>query len=98
MSLQSDLDAVSAWSVAWQLPLNASKCTTLHVGGHNPETNYTLNGAQLAKTSAEKVLGVCIDSDLKFRRQAASAIAEASQGLLLALMRKLFQVIDRETR
>ena len=39
----------SRYSAMWHmLPFNASKCTTLHVGGPSPETNYTLNGVQPA--------------------------------------------------
>ena len=93
--LQDDLDAVAAWSDSWQLPFNADKCTTLHIGSQNPETDYSLGGVLLGKTSSEKDLGIFIDSDLKFRRQAASATAKASQ--ILALIRRSFQAIDCET-
>ena len=93
--LQSDLDAVSRWSDIWQLPFNADKCTVLHIGSRNPENSYALNGLQLSKTESEKDLGIYVDPDLRFRRQAAGAVAKASQ--VLALIRRSFQAINCDT-
>ena len=90
--LQDDLDAALAWSDAWQLPFNEAKCKVLHLGGRNPEHNYTMRGAQLEKTHVEKDLGIYIDSDLKFRRQAASAASKATQ--ILSLIRRSFELHD----
>ena len=92
LQLQSELDAVSDWSVKWQMPFNTDKCTVLHVGSQHSEGIYTLDGLQLKKTDLEKDLGIFMDSDLKFRKQAASAVAKASQ--ILALIRRSFQAID----
>ena len=93
--LQSEPDAVSDWSVKWQLPFNSDKCTVLRVGSRNSEGIYTLNGLQLKMTDSEKDLGIFMDTDLKFRKQAASAVAKASQ--ILALIRRSFQAIDCDT-
>ena len=92
LQLQSELDAVSDWSNKWQMPFNADKCTVLHIGNQNSEGEYTLDGLQLKKTDLEKDLGIVMDSDLKFRKQAASAVAKATQ--ILAVIRRTFQAID----
>ena len=93
--LQKDLDAVVALSDAWQLPFNESKCKVLHVGGRNPENNYMIWDGALQKSYLEKDLGVQVDSELKFRREAACAVAKASQ--ILALIRRSFELLDSMT-
>jgi len=95
LRLQSDLDAVTSWSDSWLMPFNAEKCATIHIGSQNPENNYSLGGVPLGTSCSEKDLGIHIDTDLKFRRQAASAAAKASQ--ILGLIRRSFQAIDRVT-
>ena len=34
--LQKDLDAVTNWSIRWQLPFSEEKCKVLHPGPRNP--------------------------------------------------------------
>ena len=93
--LQNDLDAIAEWSKTWQLPFNEEKCTVLHIGSRNPRYTYTLNDLQLNETDSERDLWVYVDNDLKFRKQAASAVAKASQ--VLALIRKSFRAINCDT-
>ena len=76
----------------WQLPFNESKCKVLHVSSLNPEHNYKMRDTQLKESYSERDLGVEVDGDLKFCRQAAFAVTRASQ--ILALIRRSFQLID----
>ena len=94
-TLQKDLDAAVCWADEWQLTFNAAKCKVLHIGRLNRHHVYTLNGAALEETEAEKDLGVYMDPNLKFRRQAAAAVSKASQ--VLAVIRRSFQLLDKST-
>ena len=93
--IQRDLDAASAWSDLWQLSFNEAKCKVLHIGSRNPRRPYTMRGIELESVPIEKDLGVHVDTDLKFRKQAASAAAKGNQ--MLALVRRSFGCIDRVT-
>ena len=93
--LQEDLEALSAWSDAWLMPFNESKCSVLHIGHANHSYQYTMNSKPIASTQVEKDLGVLVDSDLKFRQQAASAVAKATQ--MLAVIRRSFALMDDVT-
>ena len=93
--LQCDIDALSNWSEQWQLSFNEAKCTTLHVGSGNPEHSYTMRGIPLTSTSAERDLGVYIDPELKFRKQASSAVSKATQ--IMSLIRRSFANITEHT-
>ena len=94
-SLQSDIDALVRWSAQWQLPFNTSKCKSLHIGSGNVRHVYDMNGAVLAQTAVEKDLGVQIDDCLKFREQAAAAVAKGFQ--ILSVIRRSFLTLDSTT-
>ena len=67
----------------------------MHIGSHNIEQPYSLGGVPVAVTGEERDLGIVIDSQLKFRRQAGVAISKASQ--MLAVVRRSFANIDHVT-
>ena len=87
-ALQRDIDALTKWSEEWQLSFNVSKCASLHVCPHNPGHTYTMDVACMVASSAERDLGIYVDPDLKFRKQASSAVSKASQ--ILALIKRSF--------
>ena len=93
--LQEDLQALLAWSDAWMMPFNEDKCSILHVGHANHDFQYTMNGKPITNTQVEKDLGVFVDSELKFRQQAASVVAKATR--VLAVIHRSFAVIDDVT-
>ena len=94
-SLQRDLDMVVTWSDNWRLPFNEAKCSTLHFGRSNVRSVYSMRDVALEQVSVERDLGVLVDSELKFREQAASAVSKATQ--ILAVIRRSIQLIDRTT-
>ena len=93
--LQADLDAVTSCSDTWQMPFNANKCSSLHIGSSNPHHVYTMRGSALEQSTSEKDLGVHVDPLMKFRKQAALAVSKGNQ--VLALIRRSFQSIDAES-
>ena len=94
-SLQWDLDRAVAWSDNWRLPFNEAKCSTLHFGRSNVRSVYSMRDVALEQVSVERDLGVLVDSELKFREQAASAVSKVTQ--ILAVIRRSIQLIDRTT-
>lgn len=95
LKMQADLDALVEWSETWQLPFNRDKCKVMHIGSANQEFEFYMRGIQLDSTEVERDLGVHIDPLLKFRQQAAAAVAKATQ--VLAVIRRSFALIDEMT-
>ena len=93
--LQNDINALTKWSKQWQLAFNENKCSSLHIGPRNPEHSYMMKGTMLASTSIEKNLGIHADSELKFRKQASSAVPKATQ--IMSLICRSFQNINEHT-
>lgn len=95
LSMQADLDSLVQWSDSWQMPFNEDKCKVMHVGSANKAFSFHMKGDQLVSTQVERDLGVHVDSQLKFRQQAAAAIAKATQ--VLAVIRRSFTLINEDT-
>ena len=95
LALQGDLDALVRWSSQWQLPFNTDKCKSFHIGPGNSKHAYSMDSIVLAQTNVEKDLGVQIDDSLKFREQAAAAVAKGFQ--ILSVIRRSFLTLDRIT-
>ncbi|XP_043216652.1 uncharacterized protein LOC122378954 [Amphibalanus amphitrite] len=93
--LQDDIDALVRWSETWLLPFNGAKCKTMHLGFHNPDRTYHLNGTAVAACEEERDLGIIIDRQLRFHKQTAAAVAKASQ--ILAVIRRSFANLDEFT-
>ena len=81
IELQRDFE-VTLWSEKWHLPFNIRKCKSLHVGSQNPCHIYVMGGAKMGQTNLEKDWGIHIDSELKFHKQAAAAVAKGNQLLV----------------
>ena len=89
----------------WPAQLTARAGTVL-VGPRNPGHSYAMQSTILASSSAEKDLGVFIDPELKFRKQASSAVSKTTQILTLVCrsfanineitLRLLFNTLVRE--
>ena len=83
------------WGDEWQLTFNAAKCKVLHVGRHAIHHDYHLRDTELQVEAVEKDLGVFVDTDLKFRKQATMAVKKASQ--VMVVIRQSFCLLDNTT-
>ena len=68
VSLQEDLDRIYQWSVANELPLNASKCAVVHFSRSKElmDFSYKLGDRILDVVDNFKLLGVVFNSSLSF--------------------------------
>ena len=67
VSLQSDINAIGQWSESNGMKLNITKTKVMHMTRSKKSLNlprYTLQGSELAVTSAYKYLGVTINNTL----------------------------------
>ena len=64
-ALQEDLDRLINWSETWQLPINRSKSTYIHIGNELRTNAYHMKGVLLNVTKQEKDLGVLVSDSLK---------------------------------
>ena len=94
-ALKRDMLKIQEWSEKWLLMFNEEKCSTMHIGHSNLNTDYMLNNKTLQKTTVEKDLGVLVSNDLKPSKHVTSVAGKANR--VVGLMRKNFEFLDAET-
>ena len=95
VNLQSDLDNLFGWSLSWQLLFKQPKCIVMHVGSHNPQFSYSINGQLLEEVTEHKDLEVVFDNMLKFHSY-VSMITSKANGILI-MIKKSFTTSNQST-
>jgi len=90
-SLQADLNSLFGWSLSWQLSFKLPKCMVMHVGNHNPQFSYTIDGQLLDKVTEHKDLGVVFDYVLKYHSHASTKALKANR--ILGMITKCFTTL-----
>ena len=63
--LQEDINELVEWANKWQMSFNVDKCSVMHIGYNNMQSNYNMSNQQLPTTDQQRNLGIIITKDLK---------------------------------
>ena len=58
MELQEDINKLVEWANKWQLSFNVDKCSVIHIGHNNMQSNYNMSNQQLPATDQQRDLGI----------------------------------------
>jgi hypothetical protein len=93
-TLQTDINAITAWSNVWGLPLNFDKCVHMAFGGES-SNRFTISDPSIipiASVSTKKELGVLFTTSLSFSDH---HLAAAKKGFaVLAMIKRTFPHIQ----
>ena len=83
LTLQTDLNSLYLWSVAWKLSLNPSKCKTITFSPRKKpiESSYHVNNITLERMTEIRDLGILFDSKLTFGPHIDSVVGKANRAL-----------------
>ena len=77
VDLHTTLLRLEEWCRTWQLVINVSKTSVVHLGYNNPRASYSFNGAPIVCVTSVRDLGVDIDSGLTFDSHINKMLAKA---------------------
>ena len=86
---QNDINALVAWSKAWDMKFNIAKCCILHYGRANINAVYKIDDAPIDSRTHEKDLGVLFSNKFKFDEHMETIIKKANQKL--GIIARVFQ-------
>ena len=92
-AIQQNLDRLESWAGRNLMRFNKSKCGVLHLGRNNCVQQYRLGDDLLERSSAEKDLGVPVDSRLAMSYQCALVASEA-MGMLGSIKKEHGQQVE----
>ena len=69
MELQEDINKLVEWANMWQMSFNIDKCSVMHVGHNNMQSNYNMSNQQLSTTDQQRNLGIIITKYIKWQKQ-----------------------------
>ena len=81
MELQEDINKPVEWADKWQMSFNVDKCSVMHIGYNNMQSNYNMSNQQLPTTDQQRDLGIIITKDLKWQKQTEKSCRTANRVL-----------------
>ena len=81
LQLPENINKLAEWSDRWMMPFITSKCTVMHLGCHNRNHQYAMDGNQITSVSLQRDLGILISSDLRWDHQVNESCKKASKVL-----------------
>ena len=81
MELQEDVNKLVEWANKWQMSFNVDKCSVMHIGHNNMQSNYNMSNHQLPTTDQQRDLGTIITKELKWQKQTEKSCKTAHRAL-----------------
>ena len=76
-----DINKLVEWANKWQISFNVDKCSVMHIGHNNMQSNYSMSNQQLPITDQQRDLGIVITKDLKWQKQTEKSCKTANRVL-----------------
>ena len=81
MELLEDINKLVEWANKWQMSFNVDKCSVMHIGHNNMQSNNNMSNQQLPTIDQQRDLGIIITKDLKWRKQTEKSCKTATRVL-----------------
>ena len=65
LELQEDINKLVEWANKWHMSFNIDKCSGMHIGHNNMQSNYNMSNQQLPTADQQGNQGIIISKDLK---------------------------------
>ena len=81
--LQTDLDKLTEWAIAWDMQFHPAKCLVMNISKkrHPSKFTYSLHSTDLKTTDTAKYLGITISQDMKWTKHITQTCSRANRAL-----------------
>ena len=81
--LQTDLDKLTEWAIAWDMQFHPDKCLVMNISKkrHPSKFTYSLHSTDLKTTDTAKYLGITISQDMKWTKHITQTCSRANRAL-----------------
>ena len=81
--LQTYLDKLSDWAIAWDMMFHPDKCLVMNISKkrHPSKFTYSLHNTDLKTTDTAKYLGIIISQDMKWTKHITQTCSRANRAL-----------------
>ena len=81
--LQTDLDNLTEWAMAWDMQFHPAKCLVMNISKkrHPSKFTYSLHSTDLKTTDTAKYLGITISQDMKWTKHITQTCSRANRAL-----------------
>ena len=94
MELLEDINKLVEYANKWQMSFNADKCSVMHIGHNNMQSNYNMSNQQLPTTDQQRDLGIIITKHLKWQKQTEKSCKTANR--VLGFIARNFRYKNKE--
>jgi len=77
LNLHTALCELERWCQTWQLQVNLSKTSVVHLGANNPRISYSFNKSTTVCAESIRDLGVIVHSGLMFDAHVNNVVSQA---------------------
>ena len=92
--LQEDINKLIEWANKRQINFNVDKCSVMHIGHNNMQSNYNMSNQQLPITDQQRDLGIIITKDFKWQQQTEKSCKTANR--VLGFIARNFRYKNKE--
>ena len=94
MELQEDINKLVKWANKWQMSFNVDKCSVMHIGHNNIQSNFKMSNQQLPTLDQQLDLVIIIANDLKWQKQTEKSCKTANR--ILGFIARNFRYKNKE--
>ena len=92
--LQEYINKLVEWANKWQMSFSVDKCSVVHIGHNDMQSNYNISNQQLPTTDQQQDLGIIITKDLKWQKQTEKSCKTANR--VLGFIARKFRYKNKE--
>ncbi|KAG0420689.1 hypothetical protein DMUE_4114 [Dictyocoela muelleri] len=79
INIQRDLKKLVDWTDTWKMNLSIDKCTVMHIGSQNRNSDYVMADQNITEVDQQRDLGILITKDPMWKNQMGASYKKGNR-------------------